>query len=214
MSRSHQHRAGRIPPDGRRDGPGGHGVSRARDLIIVDVRSEDTVPVDPPRPPGAHPPADPDRYDILLNLSGTPVRETEVITVVLHHSRPDTPGGPGVRVHSHKDKSTTLFSLVLAFIEARIGDLSLDARMIASAHHVGVRTLHRMFQRHGCAVAGYIRERRLTHCRRDLADRSLAAESIRAIATRWGFADAAHFSRVFRAAYGVPPQAFRQQHMA
>ncbi|MEO3823297.1 helix-turn-helix domain-containing protein [Actinomadura sp. B10D3] len=32
---------------------------------------------------------------------------------------------------------------------------------------------------------------------------------VSAIAARWGFADAAAFSRVFRAAYGLPPGEFR-----
>ncbi|MEV0214766.1 helix-turn-helix domain-containing protein [Micromonospora sp. NPDC050695] len=33
---------------------------------------------------------------------------------------------------------------------------------------------------------------------------------MQAIAARWGFADKAHFSRVFRAAYGTSPQAYRE----
>lgn len=30
-----------------------------------------------------------------------------------------------------------------------------------------------------------------------------------AIAARWGLVDAAHFSRLFRAAYGLPPTEYR-----
>ncbi|MGW9499321.1 helix-turn-helix domain-containing protein [Streptomyces prasinus] len=47
------------------------------------------------------------------------------------------------------------------------------------------------------------------HCHRDLTDPRLRSRSIRAIATRWGFVDAAHFSRAFRAAYGVSPRDHR-----
>jgi transcriptional regulator GlxA family with amidase domain len=59
-------------------------------------------------------------------------------------------------------------------------------------------------------VAGWIRSRRLERCRRDLADPSLAAHPVAAIATRWGFASAADFSRAFRTAHGVPPAEYRR----
>jgi AraC-like DNA-binding protein len=32
---------------------------------------------------------------------------------------------------------------------------------------------------------------------------------VSAIAARWGLMDAAHFSRAFRAAYGLPPAEYR-----
>jgi AraC-like DNA-binding protein len=58
-------------------------------------------------------------------------------------------------------------------------------------------------------VAGWIRERRLERCRRALLDPALRHWSVSAIAAHWGFVDAAHFSRVFRAAYGLPPAEYR-----
>ena len=33
------------------------------------------------------------------------------------------------------------------------------------------------------------------------------------IAARWGFTNAAHFTRVFKAAYGSSPGEFRRQHL-
>ncbi|MEE3920739.1 helix-turn-helix domain-containing protein [Micromonospora sp. BRA006-A] len=42
---------------------------------------------------------------------------------------------------------------------------------------------------------------------------ALSDRSIRVIAARWGFRDKAHFSRVFRAAQGETPQAFRARHL-
>ena len=59
-------------------------------------------------------------------------------------------------------------------------------------------------------VAGWIRSRRLERCRRDLADPSLAARPVAAIAARWGFSSAADFSRAFRTAHGVPPAEYRR----
>ncbi|MFI7132105.1 helix-turn-helix transcriptional regulator [Nonomuraea sp. NPDC050153] len=66
----------------------------------------------------------------------------------------------------------------------------------------------------GHTVAGWIRERRLDQCRHDLADPLLAARPINAIAARWGFTSAAHFSQAFRSAYGLSPRQFRQQCVA
>jgi transcriptional regulator GlxA family with amidase domain len=50
-----------------------------------------------------------------------------------------------------------------------------------------------------------MRWRRLERCRRDLLDPALSDLPASAIALGWGFVDAAHFSRVFREAYGHPP---------
>jgi AraC-like DNA-binding protein len=46
--------------------------------------------------------------------------------------------------------------------------------------------------------------------RRDLLDPALAARPVSAIAARWGLVDPAHFSRAFRAAYGVPRLEYRR----
>jgi AraC-like DNA-binding protein len=59
-------------------------------------------------------------------------------------------------------------------------------------------------------VAAWIRERRLERCRRDLLDPVLAERPVSAVAARWGLTDPAAFSRLFRAAYGVPPLEYRR----
>ncbi len=96
-----------------------------------------------------------------------------------------------------------------AFIETNLGDTALGPRTIAAAHHVSVRNLHRVFEATGDGVAGWIRRRRLDKCRRDLLDPDLAARPVSAIGARWGFRDAAHFTRAFKATYGLPPAEFR-----
>ncbi|MGH3410277.1 MAG: helix-turn-helix domain-containing protein [Streptosporangiaceae bacterium] len=45
--------------------------------------------------------------------------------------------------------------------------------------------------------------------RRDLADPLLSGRSAAALAARWCFFDAPHFSRVFRQHYGYPPSRAR-----
>jgi AraC-like DNA-binding protein len=103
-----------------------------------------------------------------------------------------------------------LFASVQAFIQGRLGDPALTPEAIAAAHHVSLRTLHRLFHAHGLTVAGWIRELRLDRCRLDLADPVLGSQSVRTIAAHWGFTDRSHFSRAFRAAYGMSPRAYRE----
>jgi AraC-like DNA-binding protein len=102
-----------------------------------------------------------------------------------------------------------LLATVQTFIEQRLGDPALTPGMIAAAHHVSVRHLHQLFEGQDATVAGWIRRRRLERCRRDLLDPSLEHWPVSAIAARWGLMDAAHFSRIFRAAYGRPPAQYR-----
>jgi AraC-like DNA-binding protein len=80
-----------------------------------------------------------------------------------------------------------------------------------AAHHVSIRYLHRLFETQQTTVADWIRRRRLDRCRRDLVDPALRDLPVNAIAARWGLLNAAHFSRTFRAAYGVPPVEYRRQ---
>ncbi|WP_196443753.1 helix-turn-helix domain-containing protein [Planomonospora sp. ID67723] len=100
---------------------------------------------------------------------------------------------------------------VHAFILTNLGDAHLSPDAIAAAHHISLRYLHRLFHDDGHTVAGWIRQRRLQRCRRDLADPRLAAHTISSIAARWGFTSPAHFSQAFRSAYGLSPRQFRRQ---
>jgi AraC-like DNA-binding protein len=107
-------------------------------------------------------------------------------------------------------RQAVTYRQVLAFIEAHLADRDLTPASIASAHHVSVRSLYRLFAGEGRTVAAWIRHRRLDRCRRDLADPGLAGQPIHAIAARWGFTDSAHFTRLFTAVVGVGPLAYRQ----
>ena len=96
-----------------------------------------------------------------------------------------------------------------AFVEQRLGDPELTPATIAGAHYISVRYLYRLFEGEPAGVAGWVRQRRLERCRRDLLDPALAARPVSAIAARWGLANASHFSRAFRAAYGLSPVEYR-----
>ena len=99
---------------------------------------------------------------------------------------------------------------VQAFIEEHLADPTLGPGAIAAAHHISPRSLYQLFEHQGTSVAGWIRRRRLEHCRQDLLDPRNASRTAGAIAARWGLRDPAHFSRLFRAAYGLPPGDYRR----
>ncbi|WP_083364923.1 AraC-like ligand-binding domain-containing protein [Microterricola viridarii] len=137
-------------------------------------------------------------------------------------------GATGTRlVHSALDLVTTMFSSQLdlersavhphqalmqrvrAYIDANLASTDLGPGQIAAAHYISTRHLHGLFQEEGTTVSTWIRTRRLERCRRELVDPVHTHRPVAAIAARWGFVDAAHFSRVFKAAYGVAPSELR-----
>jgi AraC-like DNA-binding protein len=103
-----------------------------------------------------------------------------------------------------------LLTRIRVFIEARLGDPRLSAPMIADAHHISVRQLYKVFETEQVSVAGWIWQRRLERCRRDLLDPVLRNRPAGAIGARWGFANPSHFNRAFRRAYGLPPGEYRR----
>jgi AraC-like DNA-binding protein len=107
-------------------------------------------------------------------------------------------------------RQRALLQQVLAFIEARLGDPDLSPGDIAAAHYISPRYLYKLFETEQATVADWIRRRRLERCRGDLLDPAQRHTPVSAIANRWGFASAAHFSRAFRAAYGLPPSEYRE----
>ena len=96
------------------------------------------------------------------------------------------------------------------YIEANLADPLLSPASIAAAHFISTRHLHNLFHESGTTVAGFIRSQRLDGARRDLRDPLHAGLPVGAVAARWGFLDAAHFSRTFRDAFGVPPSDWRR----
>jgi AraC-like DNA-binding protein len=107
-------------------------------------------------------------------------------------------------------RQRALLRSIHAYVEQRLGDRGLSPDSIAAAHHISVRYLYKLFEAEGHSVAEWIRQRRLDRCRRDLCDPVLGSRPVSAIAARWGFASAAHFSRAFRAVHGMPPGEFRR----
>jgi len=105
---------------------------------------------------------------------------------------------------------TTLFDRVRTYIDKRLDEPDLSPATIAADHHISVRYLHFIFNERGLTVGGWIRTRRLDQCRAALTDRR-PDRSITEIALNWGFSDAAHFSRSFRASFGTTPTEYRRR---
>ncbi|MEU2284878.1 helix-turn-helix domain-containing protein [Streptomyces sp. NPDC013178] len=94
-------------------------------------------------------------------------------------------------------------------IDRNLGDPELSPHTVAAAHHISVRYLHRLFEGEGITVTRLIQQRRLQECARELGLPGASRRTVSAVAQRWGFANPAHFSRVFRGAYGVSPREWR-----
>ena len=99
---------------------------------------------------------------------------------------------------------------IRAFIDAHLADPDLGPAQIAVGCGISVRRLHRSFVDTEWSVCEWVRHRRLARCREDLLDPAKDGLSITQIAFRWGFNDAAHFSRAFRSVYDQSPRDVRR----
>ncbi|MGP4004468.1 helix-turn-helix domain-containing protein [Streptomyces sp. 8N706] len=108
------------------------------------------------------------------------------------------------------DAATTALRLrVKAFIDRHLADPGLSPQTIADAHHISVRYVHRLFQTEDTTVSRWIQHRRLEACRCELSRTGRSIPAVTAIAHRFGFTSPSHFSRAFRAAYGMSPREWR-----
>jgi len=105
---------------------------------------------------------------------------------------------------------STLELRIMAYLRDHLAENDLSAARIARQHNISQRTLYALFARSGISLADWLRTERLEACRRELAQPTAATATIASIAHRWGFADATHFSRVFKTAYGMSPRDWRR----
>ena len=92
-------------------------------------------------------------------------------------------------------------------ISRRLTDPRLAPAGVAGEVGVSLRRLQEAFQQQGCTIVDCIWDMRLELAHSMLA--SAADVSVAALARRAGFMDAAHFSRRFRARFGLSPRAYR-----
>jgi AraC family transcriptional activator of tynA and feaB len=96
------------------------------------------------------------------------------------------------------------------YIHEHLSDPALDVAKIAAEFGCSPRHVYRTFRSDdGMTVTEYIWRMRLQRCAEALRDPGVT-QSITDIAYEWGFASSAHFSRAFKAAYGVSPRLYRK----
>jgi AraC-like DNA-binding protein len=93
-------------------------------------------------------------------------------------------------------------------IRANLADPQLSPTKIADALHISRRTLYTALSPDEDGVAAEIRRQRLERARAMLLDPS-QPRSVAEISTAVGLPNAAHFSRIFRARYGLSPRELR-----
>lgn len=109
------------------------------------------------------------------------------------------------------DPHWALFHQIRDHIDENLGDPGLSPVSIAEANYISTRHLHNVFREKGTTVSSYIRSRRLEKCYLDLTSPVRLDVPIAVVGNRWGFVDAAHFSRVFKATYGESPRGIRER---
>lgn len=97
---------------------------------------------------------------------------------------------------------------IRAYIEQHVADPELSVGRIADAMGCSKRYVHSLFA-DGPSVHSLIWQTRLQRCMRDLQRPAMKRSSITTIALSHGFSCPAHFSRLFKTTYGMPPREFR-----
>lgn len=101
---------------------------------------------------------------------------------------------------------------ILRFVRDNLWDSQLDANTIARGVQLSARHVYDLFaEKDGETLMKWVWKQRLQMCRRDLSEPALRSRSISEIAYTWGFSNVSHFSRAFKADYGIGPREFRKQ---
>ncbi len=95
------------------------------------------------------------------------------------------------------------------YIDAHLGRPDLGPESVARALRISVRYLHRLFEGEELTITRLILQRRVEACARALERHGPYGPTLAELARRHGFSSASHFSRAFRAAYGVTPSQWR-----
>ncbi len=98
-----------------------------------------------------------------------------------------------------------------AVMRQRLDEPGLTAGALARALQVSLRTLHRAHAAAGRPVAAALRQLRMERAAELLGNPAMRGLGVAAIGARCGYADASHFAREFRRAWGMPPAAWRQR---
>lgn len=99
------------------------------------------------------------------------------------------------------------------YVRQHLGNADLNPTQVAQACGISVRYLHSLYQGQGQTFSEWLCGQRLERAHHTLLSAS-ALHSIARIAQQWGFADQAHFSRLYKRRYGYPPSQARRAGLA
>jgi AraC-like DNA-binding protein len=103
-------------------------------------------------------------------------------------------------------RAETLMTRVRTYVGLHLRDPDLTPERIARAHNVSVRQLYKACAEAGVSLEQWLIGQRLEAARAELVTAAGRRRPIAVTARLCGFRDPSHFSRRFRAAYGLSPR--------
>lgn len=100
---------------------------------------------------------------------------------------------------------------MFAFLRRHLSDPELSPQSLANHMRLSVRTIHKRFEAADITFRQWLMEQRLDACRRAFIDPRCSAMTVSQIAYGFGFNDLSHFTKAFRARFGMPPGMYRKQ---
>ena len=104
---------------------------------------------------------------------------------------------------------TVVVQRAKAYVEANLGDPTLDPPQLAAAVGVSLRRLQELFHARGQHISDWIWQRRLETAAKRLCDPGCAHLPIGTLGYGSGFASQAHFSKRFKDRFGMTPREYR-----
>ncbi|BCH21495.1 helix-turn-helix domain-containing protein [Mesorhizobium sp. L-8-3] len=110
----------------------------------------------------------------------------------------------------HGNATNVALDRIKTFMRENLADPELDCSAVAAHMGVSVRHVHSIFAQTGKSVMRWVWDERLRRIAREISLPAIEGKPVSAIAFEWGFREAAHFSRQFKARYGVSPTEYRR----
>jgi len=118
-------------------------------------------------------------------------------------------GSVADRAMAHSSAGSLHFARARRYIQSRLKDPDLTPADIAGALHISTSHLHAVMRSNNTSAGKLALGLRLDRCRDALGDPRWARHTITRIALDWGFSDPAHFTKTFKARFGVTPRRYR-----
>ncbi len=115
-----------------------------------------------------------------------------------------------VNVNLSRSRAASI-NTIKTFIEQNLQNTGLDTYYIAQHAGLSARYINKLFEEEGTSLIRYVWKRRLENCSKDIKNPVYTNQRMSDIAFRWGFNDAAHFSRAFKKQFGSSPSEYKSK---